>query len=317
MIIPTHSRLAALLLLVVCTICLPLSGQRTRTQAAPAFDKPAFEAYVRHLFVAGPDVALKISDPKPSAVPGMREVVVQISAQGQSFERRFFLSSDGRRIIQGTVYDLQDNPFRTELSKLNTDSLPSLGTPGAPVVLVLFTDFQCPFCRGEAVMLRQNLLQTYPKEVRLFLQDFPLEQLHPWAKLAAMAGRCIFRRSPAAFWAYHDWVFEQQDQITVENLRSKVLDFARGKEIDTLQLGRCLETKETEAEVNKSIAGARALELNATPTMFVNGRRIPSEQMPWQQLRLVIDNEIGYQKTAKNAGDRACCEVKLPSPSPK
>jgi len=310
--LPTLSRLTVLPLLLVCAICLSLAGQTK----PPAFDRTGFETYVRHLFVWGPEITVKVGDPKPSSIPGLREVLVQASAQGASIEQRFLLSSDGKKIIQGTIYDLRDNPFRAELAKLKTESLPSLGTPGAPVVLVLFTDLECPYCRDEAKMLRQNLLTTFPKEVRLYLKDFPLEQMHPWAKPAAIAGRCIFRQSPAAFWTYHDWVFEQQAQITAENLRSKIMDFVRGKEIDVLRLGRCLDTKETEAEVNSSLADGRALQVNGTPTLFVNGRRL-DKALPWEQLRLIIANEIEYQKTAKNAGDQACCEVKLPSPKPK
>ena len=165
-------------------------------------------------------------------------------------------------------------------------------------------------------MLRQHLLSAYPRDVRLYFRDYPLEQLHPWAKPAAIAGRCVFRQNPAVFWTYHDWVFEQQAQITAENLKSKIMEFARGKEIDVLRLGRCLDAKETEAEVDLSIAAGRALQVNSTPTLFVNGRRLAA-QLPWEQLRLIIGNEIEYQKTARNAGDQPCCEVKLPSPSRK
>ncbi len=239
-------------------------------------------------------------------------MTVQASAGAASVDQVFYVSPDGKKIIQGAVYDIADNPFRNELSKMNTASSPSLGTPGAPVVLVLFTDFQCPYCREEANMLRKNLLSTFPKEVRLYLKEFPLEQIHPWAKPAAIAGRCVFQQNPAAFWLYHDWVFEQQAQITPENLRAKVMDFAQGKEIDTLQLGRCIDTKATEAEVDSSIADAKALQVNATPTLFVNGRRLVSAA--WPQLEKIIRSEIEYQKTAKNAGDQACCEVTLSPP---
>jgi protein-disulfide isomerase len=152
--------------------------------------------------------------------------------------------------------------------------------------------------------------------VRLYFKDFPLEQLHPWAKPAAIAGRCIFQQNPAAFWQYHDWVFNQQAQITPETLRSRIMGFAKGKEIDTMQLGRCMDTKATEADVDKSIGEGKALQVNGTPTLFVNGRRLPSV-VSWEQLRGLIDGEIAYQKTAKNAGDTSCCEVTLASPLSK
>ncbi len=278
-----------------------------------ALDKATLEAYLRHLFVWGPEIRVDVADPKPSAVDGLFEVRVRAQAGAASAEQTFYVSKDGRKILQGAVYDVNDNPFRENLSKLKTGADPSLGTPGAPVVLVLFSDFQCPYCREEAKMLRQHLLAAYPKQVRLYFKDYPLESIHPWAKAAAIAGRCVFRQSEAAFWEYHDWVYEHQSELTPENLKQQVLAFAQGRNIDALQLSRCLETRATESEVDASIAEGRSLQVHATPTLFVNGRRLAS-QVSWPQLKAIIDFEIEYQKTANNAGDTSCCEVKLSSP---
>ncbi len=134
--------------------------------------------------------------------------------------------------------------------------------------------------------------------------------------LASIAGRCVFHQNGAAFWDYHDWVFEKQGELTPENLKAKVMEWAAGKNVDALQLGRCLDARSTEAEVDRNVAEGRALNVNATPTLFINGRRI-AQQIPWPNLRQVIDFELEYQKTAKNAGEEACCEVKLPSPLSK
>ena len=315
-----HSlRKVLICLLAIGVLSLPVFSRKAPRPAKgglSAFDKPTMEAYIRHLFMWGPEIKLVIGEPKPSAVPGLREVTVSASAGAASMEQAFLISSDGKKILQGTVYDIADNPFRPELNKLITANQPSLGTPGAPVVLVLFTDLQCPYCKEEANVIRQNLLKAYPKEVRLYFKDFPLEQLHPWAKPAAIAGRCIYQQNQAAFWQYHDWVFDQQAQITPESLRSRIMGFAKGKEIDTMQLGRCMDTKATEADVDKSIGEGKALQVNGTPTLFVNGRRLPSV-VPWEQLRGLIDGEIAYQKTANNAGDTGCCEVTLASPLAK
>ena len=190
----------------------------------------------------------------------------------------------------------------------------ALGAPTAPVTLEVFSDFQCPFCKEEAKMLRGNILSAYPKQVRVYFKDLPLDQIHPWAKPAAIAGRCVFKQTPAAFWDYHDWAYEHQAEITKDNFRDKALEFAKGKEIDALQFGRCMDTKATEAEVDKSVAEARELKVMSTPTLFVNGRRLPA-QVAWPDLRQIIDQEIEYQKTAKNAGEDCGCEVKLPSPT--
>ena len=301
------------LMLLVCVL-LPVA--RPADTKKSALDKATLEAYMRHLSVWGPQIKVEIGDPKPSPLPGMLEVIVHASAGNASQDEVFYVSKDGQKMVLGAVYDVKENPFKADLDKLKTDLQPSFGTPGAPVVLVLFSDFQCPFCKEEAKVLRTNLVSTYPKQVRLYFKDMPLDQIHPWAKAAAIAGRCVFKQSPTAFWDYHDWIYEHQGEITKDNLREKVLEFAKGKQIDALQLGHCADTRATEAEVDKSVNEAHDLHVMSTPTLFVNGRRLPS-QVAWPDLRMIIDQEIEYQKTAKNAGEDCGCELKLPVPALK
>jgi protein-disulfide isomerase len=212
-----------------------------------------------------------------------------------------------------TLYDISQNPYKPKLDKLKTDLQPSFGTPGAPVVLVEFSDFECPVCKEEAKTLRDNLLSTYPKQVRFYFEEFPLDQLHPWARAAAIAGRCVFRQNANAFWDYHDWIFAHQEEINPGNLKDKVLEFAKGKELDALQLTRCMDNKETEAEVNKAQAMGKEVNVGATPTLFINGRPVVG-RMDWPTLRNIIDYEIDYQKMAHNAGEDCGCEVALPAP---
>lgn len=305
-------------LLAACVMQAPAQKSPAARKAAPAkasaparksaLDKTVMEAYVRHLLVMGTAIKVDVQDPKPSALPGFFDVAVRASAGAQSQEFLFYVSKDGQKIVQGTVFDVAQNPFKTDLDLLKTEDDPSMGTPGAPVVLVEFSDYQCPFCAQQAKMLSTNLLSAYPKQVRFYFKDFPLEQIHPWAKPAAMAGRCVFRQSPTAFWQFHDWIYAHQNEIKAENLKDKVLEWAKGKEIDALQLSRCIDTKATEAEVNRNIAEAKALKVDSTPTLFVNGRRLVGRD--WPTLRSVIDFEIEYQKTARNAGEEACCELR-------
>jgi protein-disulfide isomerase len=109
-------------------------------------------------------------------------------------------------------------------------------------------------------------------------------------------------------------VYEHQGEITAENFAGRIAEFVKGKELDALKLNRCMETKATEAEVDRSIKEGQALNITATPTVFVNGRQLVGQQAAWPNLRAIIDYEIEYQKTAKNAGEDCGCEVKLPSP---
>jgi protein-disulfide isomerase len=278
-----------------------------------AFNKATFEAYIRHMYVWPQPIEIAVGDPKPSQLTGFMEVKVTASQGKASHSEMFYVSKDGQKIIRGQVFDVAQNPFKPQNDLLKTEFRPNLGTAGASVVLVEFTDFECPYCKDEAKKLRDNLLKEYPKDVRFYFMDFPLEQVHPWAKAAAMAGQCIFKQDPDVFWEYHDWVFEHQTEMSPDNLVPKILEFVRGKKADSLQLSRCIETKATQAEVEKTLAQGRALEVGSTPTIFVNGRKLDGA-IDWPDLKRIIDYEITYQKTAKNAGEDCGCEVKLPMP---
>ena len=312
------------LFLIVCT-CAALAAQtkpaaaHAKAPAKPAapkvsaFDKTTLENYVRHLYVWPPPIKIEIADPTPGPMPGFLEVKVKASNdQGASQEESFYVSKDGQKILRGQVFDVAQNPFKSDLDKLKTDFRPSEGTPGASVVLVEFSDFECPHCREEAKILHDNLLREYPTQVRLYFMDFPIEIAHPWARAAADAGQCIFKQKADLFWQYHDWIFEHQNEVTPDNLKDKVLEFAKGKDIDALQLARCMDTKAADPDVEKTIAMAKSLQINATPTIFVNGRRLVGA-VEWNALKRVIDYELDYQKTAKNAGENCGCDVSIPT----
>ena len=271
------------------------------------------EAYIRHLYVWPKQITVAISEPQPSAIEGLLSVTVTGSMGAASQAQQFFVSKNGERVIQGTVLEAANNPFKKDLDLLKTDLQPSYGTSGGSVVVVVFSDFQCPHCKQEAKMIRDNLNTAFSKEVRVYFKDFPLEQIHNWAKPAAIAGRCVYRQDAAKFWDYHDWIFANQELTTAENLRTRLEGFGVDKKLDVPDLLKCFDTKATEAEVTRNWAEGRALEVNSTPTIFVNGRRL-SGSVSWDQLKQIVEFEIEYQKTAKNAGENCGCELKLPSP---
>ena len=288
------------------------AGAPSSAAEKSGLNKQHLEAYVRHVFAWVPQVKVEIADFTPSPVPGLLQTKVRASYGPASEEKTFYLSADGKYIMDGNLYTAADNPFRSNLNKITTALQPSFGAAGAPVVLVSYSDFQCPHCREEAKALRENITKTFPTQVRVYYKDYPLPN-HDWAKTASIAGRCIFRQNPLAFWDFHDWVFDKQTEITSAGFIEKLNGFIKGKEIDPLQLNRCVEKGETEAEVNKSMAEAKALGVSSTPTLFVNGRKLVGS-VAWPNLKQIIEMEIDYQKTAKNAGEQECCEVRLPSP---
>ena len=167
--------------------------------------------------------------------------------------------------------------------RLNLEHQPSFGPPNAPVTIVEFGDLECPSCRAEAPLLRQLIPDLYPNQVRVVFKDYPLESIHPWARAASIAGRCVFRQDPRAFWKFFDWDYENQDDITVENLKSKVLGWAAGAGINSTQLASCIDSKATDEEVAQNISEGKAAGVRGTPTLFVNGVKSPSIQLPGVQ----------------------------------
>ncbi len=303
----------ALLLISVLACVMPAAKTKKSSPAVDTksgLDKATLETYFRHLEAWGPQIGIQIGDPKPSSLPGFLEVNVHAFVGNESQDEVVYVSKDGQTIVRGRmmVYNVLQNPFKADLEKLKTDATPSFGTPGAPVTVVVFSDFQCPYCKEEAKVLRDNIVKTFPTQVQVYFKDLPLND-HNWAKPAAIAGRCLFRQNPTAFWAYHDWIFEHQNEMNPGNLKSKIMEFAKtkDKEIDGLQLDRCIDGKATEAEVNQSMAEAAALKVTSTPSLFVNGRLRPGA-LPWPLLQRVLEYEVEYQKT--HGSNESCCEVK-------
>ena len=283
----------------------------------PKRDLAKLEAYLRHLNLWTPEIKFEIVDTQPSSMlPGFDEMTVKASLGERFAEQKILISADGKTIVKGEVLDTSANPFIKDIALIRNVGQPSMGTVGAPVVLSVYTDYQCPYCREQAKTLRANLMKNFPKEVRLFIHDFPLEQIHPWARPAAIAGRCIYLQGEENYWKYHDWVFDQQQALGAETFRGMLMSWAPANGIDSLQLTRCYDNKETDGEVTQDLAGAKKLGINSTPTLYVNGRKLAGN-VSWEQLKSIIDVEVKYQATAKNAGDTACCSVSLNTPGVK
>ena len=276
-----------------------------------AFDKATLESYLRHVELWIPEISVKIDDAKPSAVmPAMAEVWVHLSYNGGTKDELYYVSKDGRNVVKGEVFDINGNPFQGNLDKLKTSGQPSFGPATAAVKLVVFSDFQCPVCKEESQVLRQNIAKAFPDKVQVVFEDFPLDAIHNWARTAAIAGRCVYKQNPAAFWDYFDWAYENQTLIGADNFTSKFQAFATEKSLDGMQLGRCVDSKATEAEVNKSVTEGHQLQVSATPTIFMNGRKLEGS-IPWEQLQALINFELDHQVKAAESADK-CCEVTIP-----
>lgn len=279
---------------------------------APAIDKPRIENFLRHLMLWGPQIQVTLSDPRPSSLPGLYELRVAARYQQASVEEHFLISADGKHIVRGSLFRTDQPPYAADSARIRTEGHPAFGAgqAGKPrLQLVLFSDFQCNFCREEARSLRENLPKAYPGQFRLVFRDLPLDQIHPWARPAAVAGRCAFRQGPELFWKYHDWIFDKQSEIKPDTLRARTVEWLKSAGGDEKAFLACLDSPEAASEVAASVAEARRLRIQSTPTLYVNGRALTGH-IPWPQLKAILDLELEFAKKAESASD--CCSITLP-----
>ncbi len=188
----------------------------------PKIDKPKLETYLRYAEGFTAQVKISIDDPTPSPFKGFFRLLVHITAGPHTEDRLYYITADSERLINGSIWQLNEDPFLDTLNHLPTDG-PAFGPANARVTIVVFSDFECPYCRELAKTLRQNVPQKYPNDVRVIFEDFPIESIHKWARAASEGARCLADQKTQAFWAFHDWIFEHQQEVNEGNVREKVL----------------------------------------------------------------------------------------------
>jgi len=286
-----RNRMLAAALAAVIT-CYPCRGA---DPALPKIDKTKLEAFIRYTEGYTPLVKIAVDDPTSSEFGGFSRVVVHLSmGERQRIDKVYFVSSDGKQFVNGALWNLNESPYLDTLLHLPVDGF-SFGPPDAKVTMVVFSDFQCPYCREFAGTMRNELPKKYPNDVRVVFKDLPIESIHPWAFAAAEASHCVGDGHPGAFWAFHDWIFEHQGEVNAANLREKVTAFAATQGLDAAAVGACLDHHDKAEEVRASLKAGEGLGIQQTPTFFLNGRLIGGA-LPWKSLDPVIQLELNRPK---------------------
>jgi protein-disulfide isomerase len=258
------------------------------------------EAYLRNLYAFGADTAVKVAAPKDIGVEGLEEVDVEVKVGESHQTGKVYVTRDGKYMFRGELSDLAKDPMAETRAQLQTKDSPSLGPANAPVTLVEFSDFECPVCRNLHDALR-GLLPNYP-QVRVVFKDYPLEQIHPWARTAAIAGRCAYQQDPKAFWKMYDLIYDGQETISAENVWGKMTDFAGRSGLNPDAFRACMASPEAGAAVNASRDNGIQLEVSSTPTIFVNGRRIvgADPHILEQYIKYELDQRKAQKAASKN-----------------
>lgn len=272
--------------------------------ATPHLDKPKLDAYLRYIEAYTDQVKLIIDDPVPTAYAGYSRVLVHIKLGERTVsEKVYYVSADGEHFFGGPLWDLKQNPFVDVLDRLPANGF-AMGPAEAKVTIHVFSDFECPYCRDFAKTLRDNIEKKYANDVRVIFHNFPLESVHPWARSAAEAADCLGNEKVDAFWAFHNWIFDHQPEVNdafqhkdtfAKYLRDQVTTIAKAQQVDEAKVGACIDHHSTAGEVEHSIKAGQALQIETTPTLYINGRTIPGA-FPWKTLDAVMQIELNRPK---------------------
>jgi protein-disulfide isomerase len=290
-------------ILAAFSVCLFETACLAQATVAPAATAPAAQAavspeqarllksaetFVRRFFGWGPDIQVTLGPLGSSAAADFYTVPIQVKLGDQTQTGEVFVSKDGKTLLRGELYDMGTDPFAANRNKVHVDGNPSKGPADARVTLVEFSDFECPHCRELYEELKA--IETRYPQVRVVYKDFPLTTIHPWAQTAAVGGRCAYQQSPAAFWKLHDSIFDNQDVLSAENVWDKLVQFGTAAGLDADTFKACLSSPDAQRAVDANHADGVALEVNSTPTVFINGRPLVGGDV--ETLTRIIDFEL-------------------------
>jgi predicted DsbA family dithiol-disulfide isomerase len=168
--------------------------------------------------------------------------------------------------------------------KLAVGDDPTRGPADAPITIVEFSDFQCPFCSRATATLKK-LDAAYPGKIRVVYRDFPLVQIHPNAARAAEAAACA--NEQGKFWPMHDAMFEHQDKLGEADLKQS----AAALGLDATAFNTCLESGRHTAQWKKDTTEGESYGVQSTPAFFINGRLVVGAQ-PYESFARILDEEL-------------------------
>ena len=175
--------------------------------------------------------------------------------------------------------------FRTVVS---TESAPFKGPAKAPVTIVKFEDFHCPFCKRAQATLA-DLLSRYDKKVRLVHRDFPIDSLHPNARKAHEAARCA--NEQGKFWEYHDILYARAPKASSEDLKKYATELG----LNLPAFEQCLSNGKYKAAVQKDVEEGIRVGVTGTPAFFINGRLLSGAQ-PLEAFASMVDDELARKR---------------------
>ncbi len=317
---PIFRRFSPLLLAASLTVLGWPMGCHAQAPAAVVIGSPLppaiahkVEVLLRQKAQLPPGATISIGPVTPSDVPGFDSIVVTFTNfEGQAARpATFLISADGKTVAQFNKFDISADPR----ALVSADGRPARGGPAtAPVLIVGFDDLECPYCARLHESIFPAITRRYGDQVRIVYKDFPLDQ-HPWAMRAAVDVNCLAAQSPTGYWNLVDYIHAHASDIgtdpaakdkpadpkadappdkTLERADAQLDKLTREQgtlqHADAAKLDACIAKQDTTA-IDASKEVATALNVDSTPSLFINGDKIDGA-LPIEFIFKVIDDAL-------------------------
>lgn len=209
---------------------------------------------------------------------GFYKLTVDINGQ----EITAYVTRDGKFLFPEAI-NLDEQP---PSSNLPVEGDPVLGNPDAPVTIIEFSEFQCPFCGRYASETFPQIKKDYVDtgKVKIVFKNFPLPS-HDKAQKAAEAGECAFEQGK--FWEYGEKLFENQQALEIDNLKQYAQDLG----LNSGQFNSCLDSGKYQEEVGEDLQEGQNVGVSGTPTFFINGEELVGAQ-PFSEFQKIIEDKL-------------------------
>jgi protein-disulfide isomerase len=281
------------------------AGPMSSAVAAPVDTDPAKDAALKtflqkHFKIPSADL-INMGPAIKTPIPGLYARQLSVGNQaGQTVSTMLFFDKSETKAIIGQYVDASTEPWgRVNMGAVNLDDRPTQGPADAPVTIVEFADFECPFCAHAFSVLETLVNTTYKGKVKVIFKAYPLN-VHPWAIKAAAAAECARLQNPATFWDFARYFYTNQGSINVKNLQDNVDKLARQTKLDAPSLKACMDSPQTDARIKQDQSDGNTIHVTSTPTFFVNG--IPIVGLPdGKVLEYVINSELAGKGSSASA----------------
>jgi protein-disulfide isomerase len=258
---------------------------------------------IRLTMAASRETKIEVVGGKPGAIPGTVDLKIRVSREGRTAIRRLPVTADLKYAIVGAVLEIGRIPrLRVDLENVNLKDVPVRGNPNAPVTVVEYGDFQCPFCRASQPNI-DRLLKEYDGKVKLVFKHYPL-QMHEWAMDAALLSECARRQKPALFWKLHDYYYDPSTKLRRANILELTQAKIKGEGIDMDAFNKCYLDHEPLERIQKEIDEGKTIGVRGTPAFLINDVFL-SGAIPYGILNAITLEELGQPAAGAQAAAAA------------